>query len=104
MIFGDIQSRKLIVAKGILFLFVAFISFAGICLLTLDWKIIVCLCICVWSFCRFYYFAFYVIEKYVDPAYRFSGLFSFFRYILSQKNKNSDRPEQRESPQNPDNI
>ena len=38
------------------------------------------LIICVWSFCRSYYFAFYVIEHYVDPAYQFSGLGSFFRY------------------------
>lgn len=34
----------------------------------------------IWSFCRVYYFAFYVIEKYVDPTYKFSGLFSFWKY------------------------
>jgi hypothetical protein len=39
----------------------------------------------VWSFCRFYYFAFYVIEHYVDPSYRFSGLLSFIRYLLENK-------------------
>jgi len=38
--------------------------------------------IAVWAFCRAYYFAFYVIEHYVDPAYRFSGLGSFVRYLL----------------------
>jgi hypothetical protein len=40
--------------------------------------------IAVWCFCRSYYFAFYVIEHYVDPSYRFSGLWSFVRYLLSR--------------------
>ncbi|HEX7151429.1 MAG TPA: hypothetical protein VF618_08080 [Thermoanaerobaculia bacterium] len=37
--------------------------------------------IAVWAFCRAYYFAFYVVERYVDPSYRFSGLGSFVRYL-----------------------
>ena len=36
----------------------------------------------VWSFCRFYYFAFYVLQRYVDSAYRFSGLFSLAAYLV----------------------
>ena len=43
------------------------------------------LVITVWGFCRFYYFAFYVIERYVDPTYRFSGLLSFARYLLGRQ-------------------
>jgi hypothetical protein len=39
----------------------------------------------VWCFCRAYYFAFYVIEHYVDPAFRFSGLGSFLKYLLKQR-------------------
>jgi hypothetical protein len=34
---------------------------------------------------RAYYFAFYVIQHYVDPGYRFSGLFSFLRYFLRSR-------------------
>jgi hypothetical protein len=41
--------------------------------------------LCVWAFCRAYYFAFYVIEKYVDSSYRFSGLLSFLKYVLTKK-------------------
>lgn len=37
----------------------------------------VLLALSIWGFCRAYYFAFYVIEKYVDPEFRFSGLLSF---------------------------
>jgi hypothetical protein len=40
------------------------------------------LTVSVWSFCRCYYFAFYVIERYMDPSYRFSGLMSVARYLL----------------------
>ena len=43
------------------------------------------LALAVWAFCRAYYFAFYVIEKYVDPGYRFSGLLSFVRYLAHRK-------------------
>ena len=39
----------------------------------------------IWAFCRAYYFAFYVIEKYVEPGYRFSGLLSFVRYWVRRK-------------------
>ena len=44
--------------------------------------------IAVWCFARAYYFAFYVIEHYVDPSYKFAGLWSFVRYLLrSRKNR-----------------
>ncbi len=36
----------------------------------------------IWAFCRAYYFAFYVIQQYVDPTFRFSGLIDFCRYLL----------------------
>jgi hypothetical protein len=47
-------------------------------------EVILLLLITVWSFCRLYYFAFYVVEKYVDPSYRFSGLMSFVAYLVSK--------------------
>ena len=45
-------------------------------------KTLVLIAIAVWSFCRFYYFGFYVLERYVDPVYKFSGLISMGRYVL----------------------
>ena len=35
----------------------------------------------VWAFARVYYFAFYVIERYIDPSFRFSGLWSVARFL-----------------------
>ena len=39
----------------------------------------------IWCFCRFYYFAFYVIEHYVDPGFKFTGLFDFAAYLVRGK-------------------
>lgn len=45
------------------------------------------LAICVWGFCRAYYFAFYVIEHYIDPGYKYAGLIDFFRNGLRGSSK-----------------
>lgn len=41
--------------------------------------------VAIWAFCRLYYFAFYVIEHYLDGSYRFSGLISCLRYLLLKR-------------------
>jgi hypothetical protein len=63
--------------KACLFLFLGLLS--GVLLLVdhLTLKSGLLLTLTIWCFCRFYYFTFYVIEYYVDPNYRFSGLVSF---------------------------
>jgi hypothetical protein len=48
-------------------------------------KVALLLALTIWGFCRAYYFAFYVIEHYVDPGYRFSGLLSFAGYVIRRK-------------------
>ena len=49
-------------------------------------KVGILLGIAVWSFCRAF-FAFYVIEKYVDPGFRFSELISLLRYWFRGRNR-----------------
>lgn len=46
----------------------------------------------MWSAARLYYFMFYVIERYVDEDYRFSGLFDFARYLLRGPRPGAERP------------
>jgi len=71
--------------KGVLFLVVGILSSLLLIFENPNLKIILLLGIAVWCFCRFYYFAFYVIEHYVDPGYRFSGLWSFAVYLVSKR-------------------
>lgn len=81
----DITSPRWIKIKGILFLIIGLLAAEMLWAEHREAKVLLLLCIVVWRFCRFYYFAFYVIEHYVDPAYRFSGLWSFARYLCSHR-------------------
>ena len=78
----DITNRKVLWTKGALFLLLAVAASALLLLETASLKVAVLLAVAIWGSCRSYYFAFYVIERYVDPAYRFSGLASFLMYAL----------------------
>lgn len=78
----DLTSPAWIKAKGLLFLFLGLLCATLLFLERPTLRVAVLLIVGVWSFCRFYYFAFYVLERYVDPAYRFSGIFSLARHLL----------------------
>ena len=83
----DLKNPNLIKLKGFLFLFLGL--FVGVLLLIESPKIStgLLLLICVWSFCRAYYFVFYVIEHYVDKEFRFAGLIDFFKYLFRSRKK-----------------
>ncbi len=81
----DLTDSRWIKLKGILFLLIGVLASALLVIEHPEIKTAVLLAIAVWCFCRFYYFAFYVIEYYVDPGYRFSGLWSFVRYLLARR-------------------
>jgi len=83
----DLTNSTWIKLKGLLFLLIGLITAALIFLDNPTWKTALLLALAVWSFCRFYYFAFYVIEKYVDATYKFSGLISFARYLVSRRRR-----------------
>jgi len=85
----DLTSSFWIKFKGLLFLALGLLSSALLLLLYPDVKTVLLLGIAVWAFCRFYYFAFYVIEHYVDSDFRFSGLWSFARYVIGIRGKSS---------------
>jgi hypothetical protein len=81
----DLASARWIKIKGLLFLVIGIVAAALIVINEPDWKTAALLALAIWGFCRFYYFAFYVIEKYVDPAYKFSGLISLLKYLLQRR-------------------
>ncbi len=81
---ADIRSPKLLYLKGALFLFLGVLA-AGLLLAEhADWKFAALLALTIWAFARAYYFVFYVIEHYVDPGYKFAGLWDFGRYLFNR--------------------
>ena len=80
---ADLTSRGLIVAKGLLFFLLAGLSGALLILASPDLRTILLVAVLVWSSARLYYFLFYVLERYVDPSLRYSGLLAFLRAIVS---------------------
>ncbi len=81
----DLSDPRLIKLKGFLFLLLGIFTGVLLWLEQPTWKVAGLLALCIWSFCRAYYFAFYVLEKYVDPGFRFSGLWACARYLLGKK-------------------
>ena len=81
----DLKNPTVIWLKGGLFLAVGVASGALLLAEATTIEVALLLVLTVWGFCRAYYFAFYVIEHYVDPGFRFSGLFSFAAYLLRKR-------------------
>ena len=81
----DLTNPRVIKLKGALFLSLGVLA-AGLLLMeTPTWRHAALLGIAIWGFCRSYYFAFYVIEHYVDPGFRFSGIGAFLRYFFGKR-------------------
>ena len=89
---GDLTSPRLIKLKGLLFLIAGLLSSALLLFESPSLKITFLLMVAIWSFCRFYYFAFYVIEHYIDSNFHFAGLGSFLRYLLRRPAKRQIKP------------
>jgi hypothetical protein len=83
----DLTNPAWIKLKGILFLIIGILWSVLLIIESPSWRVAALLAIAIWCFCRFYYFAFYVTEHYVDPGYRFSLLWSFFGYLISKRRR-----------------
>jgi uncharacterized membrane-anchored protein len=84
---GDIKAPWLLYVKGGLFVVLGLA--AGVMLYlenpAAGLRTVLLMGVMVWGFCRAYYFAFYVVEHYVDPNYKFSGLGSVVSYWMKGK-------------------
>jgi hypothetical protein len=81
----DLQSHRWMWAKAALFLIIGILSSALILADAPEIRVAVLLVLAIWSFCRAYYFAFYVIEHYIDSSFRSSGLWAAARYFWNKK-------------------
>ncbi len=78
----DITNVRLLYFKGFLLMFGGLLAAVGVLLEHPTMRMAILLALAIWCFCRAYYFAFYVIEHYIDGEYRFAGLGSFVLYLF----------------------
>jgi hypothetical protein len=82
---GDLQSKRWIVAKGIMFLAIAILAAALVLRQLPSLWVAALLAIIMWAAARFYYFLFYVLHHYVDPSLRYSGIAALISQILARR-------------------
>ncbi len=82
---GDITNPRWLYFKGGLFVVTGVLASGLLLLECPSLKVAALLGVAIWSFARAYYFAFYVVEHYADPGYRFAGLWSFVRYAWARR-------------------
>jgi hypothetical protein len=87
----DIKSPRLLYAKGAMFVLGGILASGLLFAEHPTVKVALLLGIAIWCFARAYYFAFYVVEHYVDPSYKFAGLTSFVSYLLRKRRGRMDR-------------
>ncbi len=81
----DLTHPGWIKVKAVLFLIAGILASALLLIEQPTLKVALLLLVAIWCFCRAYYFVFYVMEHYVDPGFKFSGLISFVRYVAANK-------------------
>ena len=81
---SELKSRFWIITKGVLFLGIALVSAVLLWLQVPDVKTALLLMLLAWSAARFYYFLFYVLEKYVDPSLKYPGVTALILQWLRQ--------------------
>jgi hypothetical protein len=92
----DIRDSRLLYVKGGLFVVAGTLAAGAILLEHPSWKVALLLALAIWAFARAYYFAFYVIQHYVDSEYRYAGLLHFLRYCLRRRHKANSTPVEKE--------
>jgi hypothetical protein len=84
---GDIRDVRLLYAKAALFILCGLLAAVALLLECPTLKAAALLATTIWCFARAYYFAFYVVEHYVDSDYRFAGLGHFVLYLLRRRRR-----------------
>lgn len=81
----DLRHPGWMYLKAALLVGIGALSFGLLLLPQTLWARVILQALMIWAWARAYYFAFYVIEHYLDPRYRFSGLLDFLRYAVRRR-------------------
>lgn len=90
---SDLKSGAAIVFKGVLFFLLVALSGVLLVFQAPHYRTVVLVLVLVWSSARFYYFLFYVLERYVDPSLKYSGILSLAKALRFRRSsrKNTER-------------
>ena len=89
-LFCDLSAPKWMYLKAALF-FLILLSCSGLLLIEAPtWRTVIILVLLIWSAARLYYFMFYVIEKYIDPSFRFAGVGAAVSYLIGRRKREPD--------------
>lgn len=84
----DLVNPKWMYLKAIGFILIAFLCALGLLIRSLRIETVLLIILLVWASARAYYFCFYVIEKYIDPRFKFAGLGSMLGYLMKHRRVN----------------
>ncbi len=87
----DITHRKIIYLKAGLFVVAGAMASALIVMESPLLRTAALLAIAIWCFARAYYFAFYVIEHYVDATFKYAGMLALVRHMIARKPQENDK-------------
>ncbi len=90
---GDLKDARWIIAKGAMFLLAGVMASGLLLIEILTLRSAILLGLAIWCFCRAYYFAFYVIEHYIDSSYKYAGLWSAIVFLVTKKRDEAGRDE-----------
>jgi len=87
----DLKHPAWMYLKACCFALIVLVSGVGLLLSAFEMRTFVMICLLVWASARLYYFCFYVIERYIDPAFRFAGIGSVIVYFVRGAISQGDR-------------
>jgi len=80
----DIKSKPLIVIKGLLFMAIVVGASIGVMCYCPRLEVLGLLLVLIWASARSYYFLFYVLEQYVDPKLKYTGILDLIKNLRKQ--------------------
>ncbi len=83
----DSMNPKWMYLKAILFVIILVSCSSLLLLASPMWRTAGLLALVIWSSSRLYYFMFYVIEKYIDPSFRFAGVGAAVSYLIGRRKR-----------------
>ena len=83
----DLRSPHVLWLKAVLFVVLGMLAVALLLAEHPTPKVALLVGLAVWAFARAYYFAFHVLEHYVDGEFKFAGLGSVIRHLLRRRTR-----------------